>query len=151
MQNSHRLLLSCFFYFSDFFLFFLICHVVFVHTFVLTEMTLKVWNYIHNMCFSLMAFKSTQCQETFFAYFAFFRFAMLILHVSVERTRSKVKTFENSGGPFLIRTSYKNRPSWIFRHSVQAPLIFLLRSRTIHDQKKPPWKKEMIKFAPLIF
>ena len=56
--------------------------------------------------------------------------------------RSAVKSLRIQGGLFLVSTTDNNRPPWIFRQIMQAPLIFFCCA----PQLSLIWKK-----APLIF
>ena len=68
----------------------MISHIVLVHALILTEVTLKVGNNFYYMCFGLVVFKRSCCLVFFPTYCAFVGSAMLILHMSADRTRSKL-------------------------------------------------------------
>ena len=70
--------------------FHVIIQVIFVHGLVFAEITFKVWNRFHNMCFFLMTFKCSSCLVIFSANCAFVQSSMLILHVSADGAHSQV-------------------------------------------------------------
>ena len=59
------------------------------------------------------------------------------------------KSLRIQGGLFLTSTRYNNRPPWIFRQIVQAPLNFFCWALTLSlIWKRPPWFSYSIVYSP---
>lgn len=138
----------------------MIGHVIFVHAFVLAEMTLKVWNNFHNMCFTLMAFKSTKCleQNTFLSQATMPHYLYICTNHPSDICSKNLWEFRGAsfwsvqgitiGPPEFSDKSCK--PPWFFFTALQnypwsekAPLIFLQHFLSPPENKQaklmPPW------------